>query len=38
VAIWVVISLKLEGETIVLAQMMEPSQTIKRGIGKRQVN
>jgi hypothetical protein len=36
--IWVVISLKREGETMMLAQMMEPSQTIKRGKGKKRVD
>ena len=36
--IWVVISLKMESETMMLAQMMERSQTIKRGIGKKQAN
>jgi hypothetical protein len=36
--IWVVISLKQAGETMTLAQMMERSQTIKRGTGKKQVN
>ena len=33
----VVISLKRDGEAMKLAQMMEPSQTIKRGIGKKQI-
>ena len=37
VPIWVVFSLKVEGETMMLAQMMEPSKTIKRGAGKKQV-
>lgn len=36
--IWVVISLKEAGEVMALAQMMERSQTIKRGSGKKQVN
>lgn len=36
--IWVVISLKIQGETMMLAQMMELSSTIKRGIGKKQAN
>ena len=36
--IWVVVSLKLEGETMILAQMMERSQTIKRGMGKRRAD
>ena len=34
--IWVVISLKPAGETMTLAQMMERSQTIKRGVAKKQ--
>jgi hypothetical protein len=34
--IWVVISLKRQGEAMMLAQMMEPSSTIKRGTGKKQ--
>ena len=38
VPIWVVFSLKVEGETMMLAQMMEPSTTIKRGVGKKQAN
>ena len=37
VPIWVVFSLKVEGETMMLAQMMEQSTTIKRGVGKKQV-
>jgi hypothetical protein len=36
--IWVVISLKQAGETMTLAQMMERSQTIKRGTAKKQAN
>lgn len=36
--IWAVISLKVEGETMALAQMMEPSRTIKRGIGKKKLD
>jgi hypothetical protein len=36
--IWVVISLKQAGKTMTLAQMMERSQTIKRGTGKKQAN
>jgi methionine aminopeptidase len=36
--IWAVISLKVEGETMTLAQMMEPSKTIKRGIGKKKLD
>jgi hypothetical protein len=34
--IFVVIAMKRDGETIKLAQMMEQSETIKRGIGRRQ--
>jgi hypothetical protein len=34
--IWAVISLVLDGDTMKVAQMMERSQTIKRGEGKRQ--
>jgi hypothetical protein len=34
--IWAVISLTLNGDTIEMAQMLERSQTIKRGSGKRQ--
>ena len=34
--IWAVISLALEGDTLKVAQMLERSQTIKRGTGKRQ--
>jgi hypothetical protein len=34
--IWAVISLTLEGDTMVMAQMLERSQTIKRGRGKKQ--
>jgi hypothetical protein len=34
--IWAVISLVLEGDTMKVAQMLERSQTIKRGAGKRQ--
>jgi len=33
--IWVAISLKVEGDTMMLAQMMERSATIKRGSGKK---
>ena len=33
--IWAVIVLTLEGETMTMAQMLEFSQTIKRGTGKR---
>jgi hypothetical protein len=34
--IWVVMSLTLNGDTMTLAQMLEQSQTIKRGTGKKQ--
>src|SRR5262245_18867464 len=34
--IWVVMSLTLDGETMNMAQMLERSQTIKRGSGKKQ--
>lgn len=34
--IWVVIALSLEGDTMHIAQMMEQSETIKRGTGRRQ--
>jgi hypothetical protein len=34
--IWAVISLVLDGDTMKVAQMLERSQTIKRGTGKRQ--
>ena len=33
--IWAAISLKIEGDTMMLAQMMERSATIKRGSGKK---
>ena len=33
--IWAVIALTLDGETMKMAQMLEQSQTIKRGSGKR---
>jgi hypothetical protein len=36
--IWAVISLTLDGETIKVAQMLERSQTIKRGTGKKQMD
>lgn len=36
--IWAVISLTLEGNTLKVAQMLERSQTIKRGTGQRQPN
>jgi hypothetical protein len=36
--IWAVISLTLEGETMKMAQMLELSQTIKRGSGKKRAN
>ena len=35
--IWAVISLTLNGDTMEMAQMLERSQTIKRGTGKRQL-
>jgi hypothetical protein len=34
-SIWAVISLIREGDTIKTAQMLERSQTIKRGVGKK---
>jgi hypothetical protein len=34
--IWAVISLTLDGETMRAAQMLERSQTIKRGTGQKQ--
>jgi hypothetical protein len=34
--IWAVISLTRDGDTLKTAQMLERSQTIKRGVGKRQ--
>jgi hypothetical protein len=34
--IWAVISLTLHGDTMEMAQMLERSQTIKRGTGKKQ--
>jgi hypothetical protein len=34
--IWAVISLTLDGDTMAMAQMLERSQTIKRGTGKKQ--
>jgi hypothetical protein len=33
--IWAVIALTLDGDTMKMAQMLEQSQTIKRGTGKR---
>ena len=36
--IWAVISLTLDGETMKTAYMLERSQTIKRGTGKKQAN
>ena len=36
--IWVAVSLKVEGDTMMLAQMMERSETIKRGSGKKQAD
>ena len=34
--IWAVIALTLDGQTMNMAQMLERSQTIKRGAGHRQ--
>jgi hypothetical protein len=34
--IWVVVSAVVDGDTMKVAQMLERSQTIKRGAGKRQ--
>jgi hypothetical protein len=36
--IWAIISLTLDGETMKAAEMLEKSQTIKRGTGKKQAN
>jgi ABC-type glycerol-3-phosphate transport system substrate-binding protein len=36
VPIWAVIALTLDGQTMNMAQMLQQSQTIKRGSGKRQ--
>jgi hypothetical protein len=36
--IWAVISLTLDGDTMKVAQMLERSQTIKRGTGKKQMD
>jgi hypothetical protein len=36
--IWAVISLTLDGDTMKVAQMLERSQTIKRGTGKKQTD
>ena len=36
--LWAVIALTHDGNTMKLAQMLERSRTIKRGIGKRQGN
>jgi len=33
--IWAVISLTRDGDTMLMAQMLERSQTIKRGTGKK---
>ncbi len=38
VPIWSVLSLSLDGDTIKAALMLEPSQTIKKGTGKKQSN
>lgn len=37
-AIWAVVALVVEGDTVKVAQMLERSQTIKRGTGRRQAN
>ena len=37
VPIWVVVAPTLDGDSMKVAQMMEPSQTIKRGTGKKQM-
>ena len=34
--IWAVVALTLDGDTMKMAQMLQPSRTIKRGSGKRQ--
>jgi hypothetical protein len=34
--IWAVVSAVVDGDTMKVAQMLERSQTIKRGVGKRQ--
>ena len=34
--IWAVVALTLDGDTMKMAQMLEQSQTIKRGTGKRE--
>jgi hypothetical protein len=34
--IWAIISAVVDGDTMKVAQMLERSQTIKRGVGKRQ--
>jgi hypothetical protein len=34
--IWAVIALTLDGDRLKMAQMLEPSRSIKRGLGKRQ--
>jgi hypothetical protein len=34
--IWVVVALTLDGDTMKVSQMLEPSTTMKRGTGKRQ--
>jgi hypothetical protein len=36
--IWAVISLAIDGETLKIAQMLERSRTIKRGMGKKVAN
>ena len=37
VPIWVVVAFTLDGDSMKVAQMMEPSQTIKRGTGQKQM-
>ncbi|PYR48029.1 MAG: hypothetical protein DMF89_17370 [Acidobacteria bacterium] len=34
--IWAVIALTVEGDTMKMRQMLEPSRTVKRGSGKKQ--
>ena len=35
--IWAVIALTLEGDTMTVAQLLEKSQTVKQGTGKKQM-
>jgi hypothetical protein len=37
VPIWAVYALTLDGDTMKVALMLEPSQTIKRGLGKKRL-